>query len=70
MLQGKYTHPGSTHRKSQDIVNDRWRTEQPMTSILLIRNVQRRIPIQAKNIRLHFAFYFILNDIFPWENNY
>jgi len=66
-----YTPPGSLDTENNgEIVNGRWISEQPMTSMLAIRNVPRRTSEHAKNTRLHIASHFIFNDVLPWQNIY
>nr|XP_022910597.1 uncharacterized protein LOC111421654 [Onthophagus taurus] len=54
--------------RTGEIIDGTWRSDQPTTSFLPVRNIPRRTSEQAKNIRRHLANYFILNCPFPWQN--
>ncbi|XP_046141226.1 uncharacterized protein LOC123987698 isoform X1 [Osmia bicornis bicornis] len=53
-----------------EIISGRWRNDQEMTSLLPIRNIPRKTKEHIKNIRLHLARHFVLNDAILWQNNY
>jgi len=38
------------------------------TSLLPLRNISRRPPLQAQEIREHFADYFLTNGSVQWQN--
>lgn len=52
------------------ITDGRWRHEQPMSSLLPIRNILRGTTDRAETVRLHLADHFVLNDVLHWQNNY
>lgn len=68
---GTYTPPGRFDTDNNgDIINGRWRNDAPMTSFFPIRNIPRRTSAQLKDVRLHLANHFILNQPLPWLDQY
>lgn len=66
-----YTPPGIfDSERDGEIRSGKWRNDQPMTSLMPIRNIPRRTSERPKNIRLHLANHFVLNDPLPWQDNY
>ncbi|KAF0756214.1 DDE Tnp4 domain-containing protein [Aphis craccivora] len=65
-----YTSPGSFDKEEEGrmILGD-WREfENTSTSLLPLRNVARRPPLQEQEIREHFADYFLTNGSVQWQN--
>lgn len=66
-----YTPHGTfDEERNGETVDGRWRNDEPMASLLPIRNIPRRTTDRAKNIRAHLADHFVLNDALPWQNQY
>ncbi|XP_008179485.1 uncharacterized protein LOC103308217 [Acyrthosiphon pisum] len=65
-----YTPPGSFDREEEGhMIRGDWRESgSTTTSLLPLRNIARRPPLQAQEIREHFADYFLTNGSVQWQN--
>lgn len=65
-----YTPPGSFDREEEGhMIRGDWREPgNTTTSLLPLRNVARRPPLHAQEIREHFADYFLTNGSVQWQN--
>jgi len=63
-----YTPPGSFDREEEGhmILGD-WRESGNTSSLLPLRNVTRRPPLHAQEIREHFTDYFLMNGSVQWQ---
>lgn len=65
-----YTPPGTFDSELEGRVIQRsWRQEDSLSLLHNIRNITRRPPTNAQEIREEYANYFLTNGKLPWQNN-
>lgn len=64
-----YNPPGTFDREEEgQIIHGSWRRGENASSLLPIRNIPRRPPLNAQEIREQFADYFLTDGSLPWQN--
>uniref|UniRef100_A0A2S2NBZ4 Putative nuclease HARBI1 n=1 Tax=Schizaphis graminum TaxID=13262 RepID=A0A2S2NBZ4_SCHGA len=65
-----YTPPGTFDSEVEgQVIQGSWRqVETPLTSLHNIRNIPRRSPNNAQEVREEYANYFLTNGKLPWQN--
>lgn len=65
-----YTSPGTFDSEVEGkVIQGSWRqVETPLTSLHNIRNIPRRSPNNAQEVREEYANYFLTNGNLPWQN--
>lgn len=64
-----YNPPGTFDREDEgQIIHGNWRQADNSTSLLPMRNIPRRPPLNAQEVREKFADYFLTSGSLSWQN--